>query len=165
MDGSLRAGHVESWAMTGRALKAMEFAGYCEEVALRELPEGFPRLERKVMWTILQLHFGDPHVHFELQPMPSRGIIELGLHFEGPPEANEAWAARVSERAPEIMAGLGPSWELEEWTASWRRLHRTFPMQELTETLGNEVAAELRRLLMLLQPIVCQPVFAASNAH
>ena len=118
------------------------------------LPGEFPRPERKVMWTTLQLHFGDPAVHFELQPQPSRGIVELGLHFEGAAEANDVWAARIGANANAIAAALGPEWELEVWTASWRRLHRTWRFTDLTAGLADEVGAEFAKALAVLEPLV-----------
>jgi hypothetical protein len=136
------------------ALKAREFLFLCEDQALAALPAGFPLPERRVMWTILQLHYGDPTVHFELQPHVGRGVIELGLHLEGPVEANDLWAARLAANAVELMAVLGPGWELEEWTASWRRLHRVFRFTSLTAELAREVAADLTRALVALHPVV-----------
>lgn len=133
-------------------LKAREFVFYCEDLALASLPKGFPRPERKVMWTILQMHYGNPNAHFELQPQPSRGQVELGLHFEGPAEKNDLWALALSERACELMAALGPGWELEHWTASWRRLHRVFPFETLTTELAREVAEQMANALQVLQP-------------
>ena len=135
-------------------LKAREFVFFCEDLALASLPATVPKPERRVMWTILQLHYGDPRVHFELQPQVARGVIELGLHFEGPAEWNDRWAALVAERATEISAALGDGWELEEWTASWRRLHRTWPFTALTEDLGREVAGQLATALEVLYPML-----------
>lgn len=135
-----------------RRLKAREFLFYTEDLALADLPGDFPRPERRVMWTVLQLHYGNPEVHFELQPQVARGQVELGLHFEGPAEFNDAWALGLAERADELMAALGDGWELEEWTVSWRRLHRVFPFEALTTVLGREVAAEFSKLLLTLQP-------------
>lgn len=135
-------------------LKAREFVFFCEDQALAALPADFPRPERKVMWTILQMHFGDPTAHFEIQPSMSRGLVELGLHFEGPVERNDVWAQRLAHRAPELMAALGPGWELEMWTVSWRRLHRVFPFTKLTTDLGREVAAELCKAIQVLGPIL-----------
>lgn len=134
--------------------QAREFLFFTEDLAMKSLPRPEHPPERRVMWTILQLHYGDPNVHFELQPMPSRRRVELGLHFEGPPEANDLWAARLAARAPELMAALGDGWELEEWTSSWRRLHRTFAFERLTRDLGHEVAAELAKALQILGPMV-----------
>lgn len=106
------------------------------------------------MWSILQLHYGNPDVHFELQPRPSRQQVELGLHFEGAPEANDAWARELARRAPELMSALGDEWELEEWTASWRRLHRVFRFERLNAELADVVAAELVKALTVLGPVV-----------
>jgi len=133
-------------------MKAREFLFYVEDLALAALPADVPRPERKVMWTILQLSWDNPAAHFELQPQPTRSLVELGLHFEGAAEDNETWAQRLAERAGDIQAVLGPEWELEEWTASWRRLHRTYRFEHLTGQLGREVAAELTKAITLLWP-------------
>jgi len=135
-------------------LKAREFLFYTEDQAMAALPADFPRPERRVMWTILQLHFGDPNVHFELQPQVSRGLVELGLHFEGPVEENDRWADHIAANAGDVLCELGPLWELEVWTPSWRRLHRTFRFERLTAELGREVAAEFAKALQCLQPLI-----------
>jgi hypothetical protein len=140
-------------------LKAVEFVHFCEDLAMTSLGPSFPRPERKAMWTILQLHYGNPDAHFELQPQVSHGRVELGLHFEGPVEQNDLYTLALAERACELMAELGPGWELEEWTSTWRRLHRVFPIARLDVALGREVAAELAKALRMLQP------FAAACAE
>ncbi len=137
-------------------LKVREFAFFCEDQALAGLPEGFPALERKLMWTILQLNYGQPQNHFEINTSLGKRQIELGLHFEGPAEENDAWAFRLSARACELMAALGPGWELEEWTASWRRLHRVFKFTKLNTDLGREVGAELCKAIQVLGPILLE---------
>lgn len=133
-------------------MQAREWLFYTEDLALAALPESFDRPQRRVMWTILQFYWENPAVHFELQPQPSRGLIEVGLHFEGKAEQNEAWAARVAAHSSELQSVLGPEWELEEWTASWRRLHRTYRFEQLTGQLGRDVAAEWARAILLLWP-------------
>lgn len=133
-------------------MQAREFLFYVEDLAVAALAKDVPKPERRVMWTILQLFWDNPQAHFELQTQPSRSLVELGLHFEGPAEDNERWAQRLAERACDIQAALGPAWELEEWTASWRRLHRTYPFEHLTGELGREVAAEMAKAISLLWP-------------
>jgi len=140
-------------AQLGR-LKAREFLFLCEDLALAALPASVRRPERRVMWTILQFYYGDPRVHFELQPQVARGVVELGLHFEGPVALNDRWAALVAAHAPEIVAALGDGWELEEWTPSWRRLHRTWAFTVLTEELAREVGGQLARAIEALQPLL-----------
>lgn len=135
-------------------LKTREFLFYTEDLAMAALPADFPRPERKVMWTILQFHYGDPRVHFELQPQVSRGQVELGLHFEGPVDVNDRWAEYLAANADTVLCELGPLWELEVWTPSWRRLHRTFRFTQLTTDLGREVAAEFAKALQCLHPLI-----------
>lgn len=133
-------------------MKAREFLFYAEDLALVALPKDYPRPERRVMWTILQFSFGNPAIHFELQPQPARRQVEVGLHFEGTLEQNNAWAKRVADNACDVMAAMGPAWELEEWTATWRRIHRVYRFDELTAGLGREVAAEFAHAMQALLP-------------
>ena len=145
--------------MPGRdgSMQTREFLFYAEELAMRSLPPSVPAPEPKVMWTLLQLHYGDPAVHFEVQPHGPRQQVELGLHFEGPVERNDAWAARLAARAPEFMAALGDGWELEEWTSTWRRLHRVFQFERLDAALAEVVAAQLVKALTVLGPVIREP--------
>lgn len=137
-------------------MKAREFLFACEDLAMARLGTGLPAPQRRVMWTILQLHYGDPDVHFELQPQVARGQVELGLHFEGLLENNEAWALKIAGNTAPIAGTLGPEWELEEWTASWRRLHRVFRFEKLTRALADEVAEQFALLLTTLQGLVAE---------
>ncbi|MCA9824004.1 MAG: hypothetical protein KC482_10950 [Dehalococcoidia bacterium] len=148
-------------------LKAREFLFACEDRAMAQLPSSVPQPERKVMWTILQLHYGDPFVHFEIQPQVSRGQVELGLHFEGVLDKNEEWAQRIANLAAPIAGTLGPAWELEEWTASWRRLHRVFHFDRLTSVLASEVAEQYALLIGTLHPVVREglEVIGQSKPH
>ena len=133
-------------------MNTREWVFYTEDQCLAALPEVIERPQRRVMWTILQFYWDDPAVHFELQPSPGRGQVEVGLHFECTPEQNEALAARVARHACELQAVLGPEWELEEWTASWRRLHRVYHSPELNGQLARDIAAEWCRAMTLLWP-------------
>jgi hypothetical protein len=137
-------------------LQTREFVFYCEDLALAELGSAFPTPQRRVMWTILQLHYGNPNAHFEVQPHMARGQVELGLHFEGPVEFNDQCAAALAGRAVELMCELGEGWDLEEWTPSWRRLHRVFHFEKLTTDLGREVGGELAKVMRLLQPFAAE---------
>ncbi len=139
-----------------RTLKAREFLFTCEELAFASLPPEFPRPERRVMWTILQFFWGDPRAHIELQPQVSRGLVELGLHFEGTVEFNDAWAALVAARSSELAGALGDDWELEDWTATWRRLHRTWSFDRLDTGLASEVASGLAVALQTFQPLLAE---------
>lgn len=145
-------------------MKAREWLFYTEDLALAALQASVPRPQRKVMWTILQFYWDNPLVHFELQPQPSRSLIEVGLHFEGPVEQNEYWAGRITAHQDEVRAALGDAWELEEWTKSWRRIHRPYRFDQLTGALGREVADEWAKAINLLWPFAqTKEAFAAPH--
>jgi hypothetical protein len=137
-------------------LKAREFVFFCEDQILTGWPAGTPEPTRKVMWTTLQFHWGEQRVHFELQPMMGRRLVEAGLHFEGPEAMNEAWSVALGRHADELIPELGFEWELEDWTKSWRRLHRSYHFDKLTADLGREIAAELRRGMLTLYPFIAE---------
>jgi hypothetical protein len=102
----------------------------------------------------LWLHYHDKRVHYEVWLARKTGRIEIGLHFEGPREFSYHWAALMAPYMPEIQARLGPQVELEEWTASWARVHQTLPYDPLTEALADAVAHRLAEMITVLQPIV-----------
>jgi hypothetical protein len=63
-------------------------------------------------------------LHYEVWVQRKTQRLEVGLHFEGDREWSYSCAGVLAEHAPEIAAAIGVEWELEEWTASWTRLHR-----------------------------------------
>ena len=54
--------------------------------------------------------------------------------------------------ADELRAALGPAYELEDWTASWCRLHRTLPLRRLDAALAAEVGESLAALIIAAEP-------------
>lgn len=134
-------------------MKAREFLFRAEDRALQLLGDAAPP-QRRVMWTVLQYHFGESWLHYELQPQPARGLFEVGLHFEGPAEQSERAAQLVASHAPALLHRLGPGWELEEWTPSWRRLHRAFAFEMLAPDLIEEVAGAFADLVDATAPVL-----------
>lgn len=127
--------------------------------------DGFsPRLPRplrehqwRVRWSLLQVYFQRPTVHYEVWVQRKARRIEIGLHFEGDREESYRWAEALAPRALEIQAQLGPAVELEEWTSSWTRLHETKHIgADLTEDLADEVAGRLARFVEVLEPILAE---------
>lgn len=100
------------------------------------------------------LPYEDGAIHYEVWVQRKTGRMEIGLHFEGPREFSYAWAAALAERAPEVAAAAGPGYELEEWTSSWTRLHRTLPLPGLTPDAVAEVARRLVDLMRGTAPLL-----------
>ena len=127
----------------------------------RQLPEPLREHQWRVRWSLLQVYFDRPIVHYEVWVQRKAGRIEIGLHFEGEREESYRWAEALAPRALEIQAQLGPGVELEEWTQSWTRLHETRPLSgDLSDELAEEVAQRLARFIEVLEPI-CEQERAA----
>lgn len=123
----------------------------------RELPEPLQDHQWRLRWSMLQVFFESPTIHYEVWVQRKAGRIEIGLHFESDREESYRWARALAERSLEIQAQLGPSVELEEWTRNWTRLHETWSLEDdLTDELAECAAARLARFMEVLEPILTQ---------
>src|SRR5579885_315381 len=112
-----------------------------------ETPSALRPWHARQRHAMLQIHYGNPRVHYELWLQGRSGRAEIGLHFEDEPERNQFWCALFADRVLELLEALGPAVELEEWTASWARLHLTVPLRPLDEAFAAELADRFGRLI------------------
>ena len=103
---------------------------------------------------MLQIHYGNPRVHYELWLQSRSGRAEIGLHFEDEPERNQRWCALFAGRVFELLEALGPTVELEEWTANWARLHVTAPLRPLDDSFATELVGHFGRLIAATAQVV-----------
>ena len=136
-------------------MRVGDFLALVNERAMSRLPVRLrggatSRISSSWLW----VHYHHPKVHHEVWLARKTGRIEIGLHFEGPRDFSYRWAERMAPYMPEVQARLGPQMELEEWTASWARVHQTLPYDPLSEALAYEVATRFAEQISVLQPIV-----------
>jgi hypothetical protein len=93
-------------------------------------------------------------MHYEIWVQRKTQRLEIGLHFEGDRDRSYAAAALLAERALDVAAAVGPEYELEEWTPSWTRLHRSFSAPSLTPDLAAEAAANACDLIKGMEPLL-----------
>ena len=130
-------------------MRSQEFLHAVRDQALALVPESLRQPQARVVYGMLQLHYGEPRIHYEVWLVRKTGRIEIGLHFEDEREVNHAWASRLAERVFELRDALGPEADLEEWSPSWTRLHVTLPIDSLDERLCADVAGRLAALIIL----------------
>ncbi len=135
-------------------LRTREFLQRVQERTLSALADQFDTPVSRIVFTSLQLHFGEPHLHYEIWPVRKTGQLEIGLHLEGPQDWSRATAAQLSAHADELRSALGSAYELEDWTASWCRLHRTVPLPKLTEASVADVSDHRLHLIRSVQPLL-----------
>ena len=103
---------------------------------------------------LLKVDFGNRRVHYEIWCDAERQLLGLGLHFEDGPVSTTAYLAYFDRLIVELKHELGPTIELERWTASWGHIYEHWPLTPLTAPLAERVADRLSRLIATLQPLV-----------
>ena len=103
---------------------------------------------------LIKFHYGDPKVHYEVWVRRRAATVEVGLHFEGPAEANSRYLDELTGEYSDIVASLGPKVEPEQWTASWTRVHQDFPFSVLDDDLLMVVSGCLSQMVRVLEPVV-----------
>jgi hypothetical protein len=138
-------------------MRVRDFMEILEARTLERLPPDLrENCHSHVRGVWFQVHFHSPKVHYEVWLARKIERIEIGLHFEGPHDFSYTWAGLVADHMAEIQSGLGPAYELEEWTASWCRLHETVPYDPPSDILADEIATRMARLITVCQPVVDQ---------
>lgn len=135
-------------------MRVAEFMALVQSSALARLPAELRECTARIRSVWLQVHYHTPKVHYEVWLTRKTGRIEIGLHFEGAREFSYRWAELMAPYMPEIQARVGPHVELEEWTASWARLHQSLPYDPLSAELADDVAGRFAEMITVLQPIV-----------
>ena len=138
-------------------MRIRDFLSIVYDALSKELPEPLREHQWRIRWSLLQIYFDAATLHYEVWVQRKARRIEIGLHFEGEREENQRWAQALAPRALEIQAQLGPTVELEDWTASWTRLHETRSLAgDLTDELAMEIAQRLARFIQVLEPILAE---------
>ncbi len=137
-------------------MRIRDFLALVHEGVAAELGADLDGMQMRQRFGYVQYWRGaDATIHYEIWVQRKTARLEIGLHFEGADrDRNYAAAAMLAERAPEIVAAIGPEFELEEWTSLWTRLHRSFAAPSLTPELAATAAERALELMRGMDPII-----------
>lgn len=138
------------------SLRIRDFLALVHEGIAAGLGPKLDGMEVRQRFGYLQYYRGSPAIHYEVWAQRKTSRLEIGLHFEGERDRNYEAAELLAMRAPDVQASIGPEYELEEWTQSWTRLHRSFAAETLTAELAAEAAARVVALVRGMEPIIDQ---------
>jgi hypothetical protein len=137
------------------SLRIRDFLAIVHASLTEEMGREMREFESRQRFGYLQYYRGEPGVHYEIWVQRKTQRLEIGLHFEtADRDRNYAAAEALAERAPEIVARVGPEYELEEWTKTWTRLHRSFAAPVLTEELASQAASDAAALIRGMEPLL-----------
>lgn len=154
------AGGAPARGRRGGSLRIVDFLALVDEGVRSRLSrarKGVPPYagwQTRQRFGYVQYWRGQHRLHYEVWVQRKTQRLEIGLHFEGDREWSYACAGVLAEHAPEVAAAVGLEWELEEWTASWTRLHRAFAAPALTPELADEAAERVVGLMCGMEPLL-----------
>ena len=136
-------------------LSRTHFLKTLPEQVLPHLPEPLQgiRVHQPFRW-LVQFHYGEPRLHFEVASAKHRQGWELGFHCEARDRnLNRVLLNGFRRHLFEIKAELGPTIEAEMWDRGWTKIYEVYPERPLTIPYQQELGQRLAQIITCLHPI------------
>lgn len=136
-------------------LSRTKFLKTLPDVVIPQLPEPLRGIQARQPYRwLLQLHYGDPRLHYEVSSAKHRDGWELGFHCEARDRAlNRHFLNGFRRHLFEIKDTLGEQIEAEMWDRGWTKIYEVFPDGDLTEAYQLQMAQRLVAIITCLHPI------------
>jgi hypothetical protein len=127
--------------------------GVLEGVRAR-LPDELRDMQARQQGSLIKFFAEEPAIHFELWLHPSRGRVELGLHFETrDADRNHRLLESVADDLLFLKEALGKSLEAEPWEKGWTRLYLNYPIERYGAVEQDHLVSLFTRFIETLEPI------------
>lgn len=125
------------------------------DVFIPLLPEPLQSIQvRQPYRWLVQFHYGQPRLHYEVSRAKHRDGWELGFHCEARDrDLNRYLLYGFRRHLFEIKDTLGEQIEAEMWDKGWTKIYEIFPDGDLTTDYQARVAARLATIIICLHPI------------
>jgi hypothetical protein len=125
------------------------------QVVILRLPADLQGIKVKQPWQwLVQFHYGEPTLHYEVSRPAGRAGLELGFHCEAKDtNLNRYLLNGFRRHLFEIKDVLGPTIEAEMWDKGWTKIYEVFPEEQYTEDYQSAVGDRLAEIIICLHPI------------
>ncbi|MFZ0547309.1 MAG: hypothetical protein WAM60_17825 [Candidatus Promineifilaceae bacterium] len=139
----------------GVALSYRNFLKTLPEVVIPQLPANLKGIQVKQPWQwLVQFHYGEPRLHYEVSRPRGVDGWELGFHCEAKDrDLNRYLLTGFRRHLFEIKDTLGPTIEAEMWDKGWTKIYEVVPEESLTEAYQAMVGGRLAEIITCLHPI------------
>lgn len=136
-------------------LSQANFLKTLPELVLARLPEPLQGIQPRQPWRwIVQFHYGEPRLHYEVSRTPKQGGWELGFHCEArDKDLNRFLLNGFRRHLFEIKDNLGETVEAEMWDKGWTKIYEVYPERPLTADYQREIGQRLAEIITCLHPI------------
>jgi len=125
------------------------------EIVLANLPPSLREMKvRQPYRWLVQFHYGEPRLHYEISGAKYRPGWELGFHCEAKDKRLNRFLLQGFRRHLfEIKETLGEQVEAEMWDRGWTKIYEVYPEGDLTADYQAQVGARLALFIACLHPI------------
>lgn len=125
------------------------------DVLIPHLPSSLQKIQVNQPWRwLIQFHFGETRLHYELSKAARRDGWEIGLHCEArDKQLNRFLLNGFRQHLFEIKDTLGPTIEAEMWDRGWTKLYEVVSPEPLTEAYQRRVGERLAEFIICVHPI------------
>lgn len=136
-------------------LTSAKFLRTFPDAVLVHLPEGLQSIQvRQPYRWLVQFHYGEPRLHYELSRARRRGGWELGFHCEARDKRlNRFLLDGFRRNLFEIKDTLGESIEAEMWDRGWTKIYEVVPAESLTANYQRKLGRRMAEIIVCLHPI------------
>jgi len=125
------------------------------EMVIPALPPALQGIKTRQPWpSLIQFHFGEPYLHYEVNRARYRPGLEIGFHNESRDrKLNRFLLKGFRQNLFEIKDTLGESIEAEMWDRGWTKIYEVYPEGKLDEVYQAAVGRRLVEFINCLHPI------------
>lgn len=125
------------------------------ELVIAHLPEPLQgiKVHQPYHW-LIQFHYGEQRLHYEVSSAKHRPGWELGFHCEaGDHNLNRYLLMGFRRHLFEIKDMLGPTVEAEMWDRGWTKIYEVYPAGKLNTSYQEALARRMAEFIICLHPI------------
>ncbi|GJM43158.1 MAG: hypothetical protein DHS20C20_34400 [Ardenticatenaceae bacterium] len=138
-----------------KTLSQKNFLQTLPDVMIPQLPQALQGIQVRQPWRwLVQFHFGEARLHYELSRVARREAWEIGFHFEsGDKQLNRFLLNGFRRHLFEIKDTLGESFEAEMWDKGWAKVYEVVPLEAYSDVHQTQLGHRLAEVITCLHPI------------
>lgn len=137
-----------------KTLTQSKFLQTMPDVVMRHLPEELQTIKWRQPWRwLMQFHYGEARLHYEISHASQQGGWEVGFHCEARDKnLNRFLLDGFRRHLFEIKDVLGEKMEAEMWVRGWSKIYEVVPDEPLTEEFQDRLGQRMAEVISCLHP-------------
>jgi len=136
------------------SLSRNKFLKTMPDIVTAHLPPALQEIQSRQPWGwLVQFHYGEPRLHYEISKVSRLAGWELGFHCEAKDKhLNQVLLDGFRRHLFEIKDTLGESIEADMWDRGWTKIYEVIPEEGMTTAYQLKLGRRLAEIIMCLHP-------------